>query len=115
MKSEFSKKQKEKIYKELNTALYREINVNIDGLRQSLDKELQGLLDESFENAWEVGGAKELRDHIDKLMKILISSKKEKKKPKLTSNVKFVRFNKPFRPIGKRNIKVNKNQLNLEF
>ena len=65
MAIDISKKQKEKIYKEFDAALYREFNEGLDDLRAALDIDEQGLLDEALEGTFEDGGPKELRKFID--------------------------------------------------
>ena len=115
MKIDFSKKHKEKIYKDLNAVLYKEYNQGIDDLRRSLDIEYKGLLDDILEGAWQDGGAKQLRKIIDTIMKILANSQKELNKPELPNNVKPVRFNKPFRPVYKKKRYVDRNQIKMKF
>ena len=115
MAIDISNKQKEKIYKELDAALYREFNQGLDDLRATLDIDEQGLLDEALESAFEDGGAKELRNFIDDIMKILFKAREEMNNPKPPNNVKPVRFNKPYRPVVKRKIKVDSNQIKMDF
>ena len=115
MKIDFSKKHKEKIYKDLNVVLYKEYNQGIDDLRRSLDVEYSGLLDDILECAWQDGGAKQLRNTINTIMEILANSQKELNNPKLPNNVKPVRFNKPFRPVYKKKRYVDPNQIKMNF
>ena len=115
MKINFSDKQKEKIYKDLNAALYKEYNQGIDCLRRSLDIEYKGLLDDILEGAWEDGGAKQLREIIHTIKEILANSQKELNNPKLPNNVKPVRFNKPFRPVYKKKRYLDPNQIKMNF
>ena len=115
MKINFSDKQKEKIYNDLNVVLYKEYNQGIDDLRRSLDVEYSGLLDDLLEGAWQDGGAKQLRKIINTIMEILAKSQKELNNPKLPNNVKPVRFNKPFRPVYKKKRYVDPNQIKMKF
>ena len=115
MKKDFSKKQKEKILKEFDNALYRKFNQGLDDLCNALDEDdntsLYDVLEETYENC----GAKELRKLIDDLMRVLIQSKKEINNPKPPNNVKPVRFNMPFRPVCKRKRKEDPNQMKINF
>ena len=115
MKIDFSKKHKEKIYKDLNVVLYKEYNQGIDDLRRSLDIEYKGLLDDILEGAWQDGGAKQLRKIIDTIMKILANSQKELNNPELPNNVKPIRFNKPYRPVYKKKRHLDPNQMKMKF
>ena len=115
MTIDISKKQKEKIYKEFDAALYREFNEGLDDLRAALDIDEQGLLDEALEGTFEDGGPKELRKFIDDLMKICFRIREERNNPKPPNNVKPVRFNKPFRPFSKKKRKEDINQLKMDF
>ena len=115
MKIDFSKKHKEKIYKDLNAVLYREYNQGIDDLRRSLDIEYKGLLDDILEGAWQDGGAKQLRKIIDTVMVIIANSQKELNNPKLPNNVKLVSFNKPYRPVYKKKRYIDPNQIKMKF
>ena len=115
MAIDISKKQKEKIYKEFDAALYREFNEGLDDLRAALDIDEQGLLDEALEGTFEDGGPKELRKFIDDLMKIFFRIREERNNPKPPNNIKPVRFNKLFNPVSKKKRKKDVNQLKMEF
>ena len=115
MAIDISKKQKEKIYKEFDAALYREFNQGLNDLRAVLDIDDQGLLDEALEYTFEDGGPKELRKFIDDLMKILFNIKQKRNNPKPPNNIKPFRFNKPFRPVYKKKRKEDINQLKMDF
>ena len=115
MAIDISQKQKEKIYKEFDAALYREFNEGLDDLRAALDIDEQGLLDEALDGTFEDGGPKELRKFIDDLMKILFCIREERNNPKPPNNVKPVRFNKLFRQVSKKKRKEDVNQLKMDF
>ena len=115
MKINFSDKQKEKIYKDLNVVLYKEYNQGIDDLRRSLDVEYKGLLDDILEGAWQDGGVKQLRKTIDTIMEILANSQNEFNNHELPNNVKPVRFNKPYRPVYKKKRYLDPKQMNMKF
>ena len=115
MRTDFSKKQKEKIIKEFDSALYRKFNQGFDDLCNALDEDNHASLYEVLEDTFEDGGAKELRKLIDDLMIVLIQSKKETNNPKPLNNVKPFRFNMPFRPVYKRKRKENPNQMKINF
>ena len=111
----FSKKQKEKILKEFDNALYRKFNQGLDDLCNALDEDYNASLYEVLEDSFEDGGAKELRKLIDDLMRVLKQSKNEINNPKPPNNVKPVRFDMPYRPVSKRKRKENPNQMKINF
>ena len=115
MRTDFSKKQKEKIIKEFNDDRYRKFNQGLDDICNAIDKDNHASLYEILEDTFEDGGAKELRKLIDDLMRVLIQSRKEINNPKPPNNVKPVRFNMPFRPVYKRKRKEDPNQINIKF
>ncbi len=115
MRTDFSKKQKEKILKEFDNALYRKFNQGLDDLCNALDEDNHASLYEVLEDTFEDGGAKELRRLVDDLTRVLIQSRKEINNPKIPNNVKPVRFNMPYRPVYKRKRKENPNQMKINF
>ena len=115
MRTDFSKKQKEKILKEFDSALYRKFNQGLDDLCNALDEDNHASLYEVLEDTFEDGGAKELRKLVDDLTRVLIQSRKEINNPKIPNNVKPVRFNMPYRPVYKRKRKENPNQMKINF
>ena len=110
MKIDFPKKQKEKILKEFDSALYRKFNQGLDDLCNALDEDNHASLYEVLEETFEDGGAKELRKLVDDLTRVLIQSRKEINNPKIPNNVKPVRFNMPYRPVYKRKRNEDPNQ-----